>query len=636
MGITSLTLACVLLAGSPAQNSDLVPINKRNFKIPILVEPSKRAQIKLLKLYVSTDQGQTWNESSTRAPDQDHFTFYAQTDGLYWFTVAIVDQQDRQVPVDPYRVPPSQKILVDTTAPDIRIISAERDSEEIAVSWEIREEHPDLESLRLEYRPADAPNWALWYAVPITRELTGKTKFKLGSPAAVALRMEMKDQAGNAGTTTKDVAAATPTDRLTSSPSAPAPHMLVQSAPSTTPPPPPVLNVPNNNTAAVASSAAVDCRYAQPAPAGVNYPPVPSYPAAGGYPAATSSPPAGVYSPAPNYPPASGNPPAPNYPPTGGYPVAGNPPMPNYPPVGVNYPPGNGYSTGCFPPAANYPPATNNLPAANPAPAPDNATRVVAWSPNSDPGAAALAGSSGSAPRGPAANVIVVNDPQVSLEYEMKFGASGVSKVELWLTEDEGRTWRPYAEDEDKKSPITAKLPGQGLFGVRLVTTSGAGLSEGPPQPGDPPDIRIEVDTTPPHVQLFEPKADPQRPDTLVLSWTATDRNLAQKPVTLEYAEPRGAWQTIASNQPAVGSLNWQLPRPLSHVQLRVTAIDTAGNRSVAETREAFPCDLNKTKGRIIGIAPGKHGLNDFREARPSTNFSERPPVQQSPLGGNQ
>ena len=46
MGITSLALAWILLAGNPAQNSDLVPINKRNFKIPILVEPSKRAQIK--------------------------------------------------------------------------------------------------------------------------------------------------------------------------------------------------------------------------------------------------------------------------------------------------------------------------------------------------------------------------------------------------------------------------------------------------------------------------------------------------------------------------------------------------------------------------------------------------------------
>jgi hypothetical protein len=46
------------------------------------------------------------------------------------------------------------------------------------------------------------------------------------------------------------------------------------------------------------------------------------------------------------------------------------------------------------------------------------------------------------------------------------------------------------------------------------------------------------------------------------------------------------------------------LPKPLSHVQLRVTAVDTAGNRSIAETREPILVDLNKTKARIVGIAP--------------------------------
>jgi hypothetical protein len=448
--------------------------------------------------------------------------------------------------------------------------------------------------------------------VPIARELAGKTKFKLGSPAAVSLRMEMKDQAGNAGTTQKDVpAAGAPPDRITSA-AAPGPHALAQAGTGGTPP---ALNVANNGAGNAPPSPVADNR-------------LPPAPAPLGNPLGGNYPPAGVYPPPPNYASGQAYPAATNNAPA---PAPNYPPAPGYPPYPAANPPAGGYQTGCFPPAPNYPPAGGNPPAPNPT---DSATHVVAWSPNSDPGVAGQGGLPSAAPaRGPAPNVLVVNDPQVTLEYDMKAGPSGLSKVELWLTEDEGRTWRPYAEDEDKKSPITVKLPGQGLFGVRLVTTSGAGFSEGPPQPGDPPDLRIEVDTTPPLVQLFEPKADPQRPDALLLSWNAADRNLAPRPVTLEYAEPRGPWVTIATAQAASGSLSWQLPKPMSHVQLRVTAIDMAGNRSVAETREPVPCDYNKPRGRIIGLAQpaSKHAFNDSR-----SGFSDRPILQPSPLGGNQ
>lgn len=135
MSLTSLTLAVMMMAQSPAPAGDVVPINKRNFKIPILIEPSKRPQIKLLKLYVSADQGKNWSEAAVRTPDQDHFAYYAPADGLYWFTVAVVDQKDHQQPPDPYKVAPNQKILVDTQPPDVKITRADRQGDEVVVSW---------------------------------------------------------------------------------------------------------------------------------------------------------------------------------------------------------------------------------------------------------------------------------------------------------------------------------------------------------------------------------------------------------------------------------------------------------------------------------------------------------------------
>lgn len=496
-------------ASAPA--SDIVAINKRSFKIPILIDPQRRPQIKQLILFVSTDQGQTWNQEVVRTPDQDHFPFRAQADGPYWFKVAIIDQQDNQQPPDIYKVPPNQKILVDTTAPELKFKSVDRQGEEIQVLWEIAEENPDLNTLRLEYRATNSQSALDWQPVQIAPEQTGKATIRVAATTPVSIRMEMRDLAGNTGNASKDVPAGPPQERLTSAPPA--------------------------------------------SPAG---------PALGSNTAVNST---------------SGSP-------------LGNPP--------ANLVPDHG-----APPAPSTLPGRADLLPTN-LPGNDAGNRVVAWSSNTDVGTSAVPGTSG-LPRPPLPNVFVVNDPQISLEYEvMKFGSSGVGKVELYLTEDDGKTWRVFADDPDLKSPITARLPGQGVFGLRLVTTSGAGLTEGPPQAGDAPEMRIEVDLTPPAVQLYEPKPDPQHADTLIISWNATDRNLAAKPVALEYAEKLedNGWKVIAAGQPGNGSFSWQPPKQLARVYFRITALDTAGNRSVAETRESILVDLNKPKGRLVGIAP--------------------------------
>lgn len=552
MALTSWTLACILLATGPAQNSDLVPINKRNFKIPILIEPSKRAQIKLLKLYVSNDEGKSWAEASVRTPDQDHFAYYAPADGVYWFTVAVVDQKDRQTPPDPYKVPPNQKILVDTLPPEIKITSAERVGEELRISWEIQEDHPDIESIRLEYRPVDAPVTALWYAMPINHAMKDSAKVRLADPSAVVLRLEMKDQTGNLGTATRELPAMAQPERITAAP-----------------------------------------------------PPAPLPP--GGIP--PGSPLAGVGG-------ATFPPPPPDQLPMRLPPSMQPPVQPNMQPNVVDARPLDQPHPACLPqpaplPAARFDawPPMERQPIPPPVAAGqgnDKMQQVIAWSPGIDPGPAASTPRA-FPPHGPMPNVKVVNDPEVSLEYETKAGPSGVKKVELYVTEDDGKTWSPFAEDSARKSPITFRLPHEGVFGFRLVVTSGADLSEGPPASGTPPEIRLELDMTPPVVQLYEPKGDALRPDTLVLSWSVTDRNLADKPVTLEYAESEGNWQVIAVGQPATGSHSWQLPKPMAYVLLRATAVDAAGNRSVAQTTTPILVDLSKPKGWILGISAPAH-----------------------------
>ena len=158
----------------------------------------------------------------------------------------------------------------------------------------------------------------------------------------------------------------------------------------------------------------------------------------------------------------------------------------------------------------------------------------------------------------------VINSTQISLDYRVdRGGPSGVGAVDLYLTEDDGRTWKKYDSNANLQPPMVVNLPGEGTFGLRLVVTSKAGLGRRAPQDGEPPDMRVEVDLTLPVVKLFRPEADPHRRDAIVLRWQANDRDLAPSPITLQWAErPDGVVQTIATNLTNTGRYVWHVAEP--------------------------------------------------------------------------
>src|SRR6185436_11732048 len=90
------------------------------------------------------------------------------------------------------------------------------------------------------------------------------------------------------------------------------------------------------------------------------------------------------------------------------------------------------------------------------------------------------------------------------------------------------------------------------------------------PRPGDAPEMRVEIDTQAPTIGLFQPVADPQRPDQLLLRWTARDKNLGATPIHLEYSDQRdGPWLPIKldaentgryANQHVTGDFSWKVP----------------------------------------------------------------------------
>jgi hypothetical protein len=209
-------------------------------------------------------------------------------------------------------------------------------------------------------------------------------------------------------------------------------------------------------------------------------------------------------------------------------------------------------------------------------------------------------------PAGP--SVKVINTTDIVLNYTIEDeGPSGVSVVELWYTTD-GRNWQKYGDKPDKKPPFTMKVHGEGTYGLSLCVKSGVGLGDKPPQPGDPPQMWIEVDTTKPVVQLLSAEAGRGGDHgNVTISWTAADKNLLATPINLYYAEElTGAWKPIATDLDNSGRYVWRVPpgTPFKFF-VRVEAVDRGGNIGRAESSKQVLVDLNVPRGKLIGAESG-------------------------------
>jgi len=205
----------------------------------------------------------------------------------------------------------------------------------------------------------------------------------------------------------------------------------------------------------------------------------------------------------------------------------------------------------------------------------------------------------------------LINSTHVTLEYQIEQqGPTGVSKVEVWMTRDEGQNWRRLCDDPDRRSPVEFDLPGDGQYGISLVATNGSGFGAKPPVKGDVPDYWIEVDTTKPVAQLLSAK--PSAGDAgavLLITWVASDKNLGETPVDLYYAtRPAGPWLPIAKGLRNDGNHLWNLPQDIGpEFYVRIEVTDRAGNVERCDTPQPIAIDLSKPKVRVLRIRAGEH-----------------------------
>jgi hypothetical protein len=192
-------------------------------------------------------------------------------------------------------------------------------------------------------------------------------------------------------------------------------------------------------------------------------------------------------------------------------------------------------------------------------------------------------------------------------------GPTGVSKIEVWVTRDEGLTWQRVCEDKKPSNSIAFDLPGEGVYGICLVATNGSGISAKPPSKGEAPDYWVEVDMTKPAAQLLAVRPGVgDEAGNLYISWAASDKNMGATPIDLYYATQRtGPWLPIGHGLKNDGTFRWPLPPeagPEFYIRMDVT--DQAGNMTRCELQEAVVVDLVRPKARVLSVKAGNSRLS--------------------------
>ncbi|MFO0935880.1 MAG: hypothetical protein U0798_05095 [Gemmataceae bacterium] len=509
-------------AATPYDPNKPVLLRSRTAIIDIDYDKQTRKSIQKVLLYVSRDQGQTWGLESTATPEQESFTFVAKEDGVYWCKIQTVFTNGQKLPPDVTRSPADQKLFMDGTPPLVRILSAKRAGEEIAVEWNVEDKYADDAATMVRYKSnesADSP----WVNVPLTQVGRKSVAFKPTTIGPITVEVIGKDMVGNASNAQSEVGTVVAASGLSAQP--------------------PVRPISNSDPIIVPGAVGNVPPPSVPAPAGgMTVPPLATPPAATPVAAVPGSP-------------ASATPAAPT--------VAVDP----------------------------VPVAVTTTDAAVPVPA-----------------------------------IKPINLTRFDLAYSLTAGPAGVNGIDLWVTRDDGKSWRKWSRHDGKDSVIKVVLDTrdnsqvEGPYGFRLIPESGSRISDAAPTAGTAPEFRVVVDITAPQVQVFEPVAHPERPDVVVLRWKATDANFGKDPISIEWAESQaGPWRAVnggdvlpvvggvapaAPRMANTGEFGWRLPSELTapKVFLKFTASDLAGNKTEAMTKDPILVDLTRPRASIRGI----------------------------------
>ena len=206
------------------------------------------------------------------------------------------------------------------------------------------------------------------------------------------------------------------------------------------------------------------------------------------------------------------------------------------------------------------------------------------------------------------APVQIVGSNRFRLNYGIdSIDPSGVGKVVLWMTRDDGQTWKTWGTDPDRRSPFPVEVTQQGRYGFRIVVQSKDGLTGQGPSSGDDADIWIVVDTTAPLAQITSvPYGRGAEAGKLIINYKVADPLLTLRPITISYAaNPAGPWEIIKEGARNDDRFAWKVSREVpEQIFLKIEAIDRAGNIGTHVLSQAVDVSGLVPRGTIHGVTP--------------------------------
>jgi hypothetical protein len=513
LGLTLATPAAGMaqVPGAP-KLPDKTYMSKAVFDLPVIIEDRVRTGLREVQLYVKDGPTGSWVLKEKAYPGVTRFSCRLEKDGEYWFSVVIVDQTGRSIPVDVNREPPGVIVVLDTQGPRVELRALPASAEGICILCDVQDANPNPFQTRFEYQTGDRvwrllnamPNQPECFCIPKQAVLTGMVK------------VTCTDRALNTTVREFNLAALTP----------PAP-----TGPQAT----------NNQTPASVVDKGPNIEKPDATAIKPSLNPAPLQ-------AAVES----------------------------AIELLKGPAIPPPPNALVKVHSTDVVTVPHDPPAVPSSPKHSEL---RPQAAKSTCERHI------------------------------INNPFVTLEYKIEEeGKSGIGKVEVWYTRDDGESWDVLCDDPDRKSPVQFKLPSEGVYGIRLVVSNSRGFGAEPPKAGDAPELVIEVDTTAPAAQLLSAKLGPTEDNASIdITWTADDKNLGSAPIDLYYSiNLGGPWTPIAKGLRNDGKFRWYLPQSIGkQTYVRLVATDLAGNSCRSEISQPVALDDGtRPHATITGVWP--------------------------------
>lgn len=146
-------------ADSSKESEGTVFCHHRAFRIPVDMTAAERATVSAVRVYVSTDDGRTWNRCADAPADAKSVTYRSIRDGNYCFAMALIQKDGTQIPADVKSMETGLKVVVDTAQPSLMIKPVRSTAGKRGIRWEVADDHLDAASMRVAYCSDDSNNW---------------------------------------------------------------------------------------------------------------------------------------------------------------------------------------------------------------------------------------------------------------------------------------------------------------------------------------------------------------------------------------------------------------------------------------------------------------------------------------------